>query len=168
MIRRFSHIGFQLAAGVTLIILTGCSINHSGLKAFLDCKETNTLNAKTVYTKARGIYLYTDNAIGFQIGYIEREQLFPVLTENPDHCIEQLLGTSPVEAETEATEYSETPFVVEINRIGLGLELSPISLSGNLGITRNRKVQIPTDKSFSFFYLNMEDKKHKICANVNE
>lgn len=165
-ILRFS---LMIAVGCPNFIFNGCSINNYGIDGILDQEVNVTASAKIVSTKAKGIYLYTKPVIGIQIGYIERDLIFPVLTYEPLYCASKLLKNGPLVPGDTQTDFIEKPVLIETERVGVGMELSLYLFTGNLGINRTRMVRIEADSSFSMYYLSSdENEETDICVTVND
>lgn len=144
----------------------GCSVNGFGLPGSVLEQHTYTDFSHIIYTKAKGIHLNTRSAFEFHIGYMEREMIYPIVTNEPLFCSQKLIDNEYAKAPKAALIYADTPIKISVQSQGARLILSPQHLGLSIGYLHRKVLRVDADSSFSMFYNNGNSNALQVCAVI--
>ncbi len=162
-----------LNSGCTLMVVfafvlinTGCSINSFGFPGSIEEQSTYSDFSHIIRTKATGVHLDTRAAFEFHIGYMEREIVYPRITDDISICTQQFLAAENVKPSNDTLIYSEEPIKISVQAQGVRLSLSPHYIGVSIGYVNRKVLRIEKDSSFSMFYNNEKKQGIQVCAVI--
>lgn len=140
----------------TIFLCYGCSVNGYGISGISERKVYKTPMIQIVKTKSTGLNLFTEGSFGLQLGSIERQLIYPVITKNTDLCINTILNkASPLHEDSgQSAKYLNEPVHIDTQWKGGGIDISPFSFMISLGVGHKQSTRILSGKSFSMYYNN--------------
>lgn len=151
---------------IFIFINSGCSINSYGFPGSFEEKNLYSNFSHIIQTKATGIHLDTRSAFELHIGYMEREIVYPIISDDKSLCIQQLITSVNVEPLSDGLSYAEDPIKISVQSQGARLSLSPYSIGFNFGFINRKELRVSTDNSFSMFYSNKKQPGVEVCAVI--
>ncbi len=166
----FTKARFLLCLLIPHFALAGCSFNSFGLPIHeLYSEESDeSLTAKVVRTRAKGLHFETRESLGIYFGVYERELIYPTKRQANEGCLPDF-SSAPRNSTRSNTlaAYHDEPIQMTTKLYGVGLSASLYEVTGAVGASHKRVVRVPSQKSFSFFYDNTNsDLGTVICAVV--
>lgn len=151
---------------IFMLINSGCSINSYGFPGSVEEKNLYSNFSHIIQTKATGIHLDTRSAFELHIGYMEKEIVYPRISDDKLLCIQQFITSENVESLSEELIYAEDPIKISVQSQGARLSLSPYSIGLNIGLINRKELRVSTDNSFSMFYSNKKSPGIDVCAVI--
>lgn len=164
---------------VSLVVLfllgAGCSFNQHGIPKAMRENDT-TPCGRRVTLKAYGLHFYTQPELGVHLGVLEREMIFPVLSDLKPPGTADSGGTAVISRggghdlckylcnSVGEVFYDKSPVHTDTQRVGIGLTISPRVISGVLGLNRKREVRMKSGQSFIFYYDNTRPGTPDYCS----
>jgi|TARA_R110001599_G_scaffold353683_1_gene595284 hypothetical protein len=144
---------------------SGCSINGFGLPGSVVEQHTYTDFSHVIYTQATGIHLNTRSAFEFYIGDMEREMIYPIVSNEALFCSRKFIDNDHAKEST-TLKYSEVPIKISVLSRGARLSLSPRYLALSIGYLNRKVLSVEADSSFSMFYSNGDHQVLRVCAVI--
>ena len=145
---------------------SGCSINGLGLPGSVVEQHTYTDFSHVISTQATGIHLNTRSAFEFYIGAMEREMIYPIVSNEALFCSRKFIDNDHVKESTTTLKYSEVPIKISVLSRGARLSLSPQHLALSIGYLNRKVLSVEADSSFSMFYSNGDHQVLQVCAVI--
>ncbi len=150
-----------------IFVLLGChacSINGWGVPGTVNEKIINTNSARVISTQAKGLHLYTRDSFGIHMGYLEREIVYPVISDNSLLCADLV---TPVKPGNPDIQYSDDAIQVKHRYVGMGIDVSPHNFNAKLGLGHKKMIRVDANSSFSMLY-NNKNQQHgtEVCAVI--
>lgn len=162
--------GLFLVASV--ICCQGCSVNGWGIPGFhseVEDKSQVSGVGRKVYLTAFGFHLDTRHGVLMNVGYLESELLYPLVTSGKKHCYSYALSPGAVSSHPENLIFSDTPVRISRKKLGVGMGLSEFGMQLNVGVNHSSVLRFERNDSFSFFYSNIEgDNPPYFCAIIKQ
>ena len=149
-----------------MLLCGGCSINNIGIGSHSETKLSNY--SKIVTYEASGLHFYSTLGVGVQLGYIQQQFIYPVINDDQDLCLNQIINDTPHTA-SPSTElkYADNPIMINTQQAGLGLAISLKNARLNLGTSSQKMLSIHKQDSVSIYYLTAKKQDASICAVNN-
>ena len=100
------------------------------------------------------------------IGYIEREVIYPIVTDNLLYCSQKFINTNSTKQILTTFKYSTIPIKTSIQSKGAILSLSPQHLNLSIGYLNRKLLSVEANSSFSMFYNNEDRQALQVCAVI--
>lgn len=155
-----------ITAIIFMFINSGCSINSYGFPGSVEEKNFYSDFYRIIQTKATGIHIDTRSAFELHIGYMEREIVYPIISDDKSLCIQQVITSTNVEPLSKEIIYAEDPVKISVQSRGARLSVSPYSIGLGLGLINRKELRVSSDSSFSMFYSNNEQSGIDVCAII--
>ncbi|MGX9463303.1 hypothetical protein ACWXWU_19015 [Shewanella sp. A14] len=156
----------SLTIMATMLLCGGCSINNVGFGSQSHTQLSS--NSKIVTYEASGLHFFTILGFGLQLGHIRQQLIYPVISDDQELCLKQILNpTPPTVTPTAKLTYANEPVMVNTQQTGLGLAMSFKHVRLNLGISSQKMLSINKQDSVSVYYLTTEKHDTDICAVNN-
>jgi len=165
---------FSIMMTLTFVIgSSGCSINGFGIPGSIEEKSIYSDFSHVIQTKAVGLHIDTRATFELNLGFIEREIVYPRVVEDDATCMSllfsPLVSTPLVESTTTNVLYAKHPVKFSVNSYGARVSFSPASVDINLGYLNRKVTRVSAEDSFSMFYSNQTQQKKQgieVCALI--
>lgn len=149
-----------------ILINTGCSINSFGLPGSIEEQSIYSDFAHIIQTKATGIHLDTRAGFELHIGYMEREIIYPRISDDISICTLQFIATENVEPLNSTLIFAEYPIKINVKSQGARLSVSSHYIGVSLGYINRGEIRVAADSSFTMFYNNVKQQGIQVCAVI--